>query len=113
MNPKVKEARENYTMPPVEKGDTVLFRYGDSPAEESVVAKVLVVGSQAITVAVITQSTSYFDVFHGVKHSTDPTRKELDGNGVWDYTPRLARTIEMEQKLAQLLNEIGPLNKSR
>jgi hypothetical protein len=113
MNPKIKEAQENYVMPPVEKGDDVLFRYGDSTAEEAVVAKVLEVGTQAITCAVMTKSTSYYDVFHGVKHATDPTRRDLDGNGVWDYTPRLARLIDLEEKVTQLLKEIGPINKSR
>lgn len=76
-----------FTMPPIAKGDVVLWKHNHGSAEQAP-AIVTDVGQSGISVLMFAPGQRQGTVRDGVRHSTDPANKTVISSdvGVWDYT---------------------------
>ena len=86
---------DQWKMPPVEIGQTVIWR--PEPGAQEFLALVTVAGANNITVALLYPHTRNFDIRDGVRHVDDPGRKDMETKdlGVWEYTPWHKRLLEL------------------
>lgn len=87
-----------YKPPVPELNDDVLWY--PEPGAEPQAAKVTRVGILTITVNILDPATYNLRIRDGVRHVSDPAlarlSEEVRQQGVWDWTPRMKRLIELE-----------------
>lgn len=92
----------SFKMPPVKKGQMVLWYPAGIRKEDAAAAVVTNVGHDTVCLALVVKDCPTLQPRDGVRHMTDPalTKADVQENGGWDYTDE-TRENQLLQRVVQ------------
>jgi hypothetical protein len=99
-----------FVMPEVEVGQDVWWYAQGDLGQPPCAAKVTGVGQGSLCLSIFQPASYNLAIRDGVRHVTDPRRRDSPDvleSGLWDYTDRDKKRVEMERRIQALQKSLG------